>query len=163
MLLLNAPLRILVLCTGNSARSQMAEALFNSMGKGRIVAESAGSQPAGDVNPLAISTLIEHGLMWSRHPPRSLDGLEKQAWDFVITVCDNARESCPVFSARTATAHWGMRDPAEETGSDDKKRAAFNDAYVLLRRRIELMLALPIERLKRATREAKVRAIPGQK
>ena len=156
---MSEPLRVLILCTGNSARSQMAEALFNSMGKGRIVAESAGSSPAARVNPLAISTLAESGVEWRGHAPRGIDGLVEQPWDFVITVCDNAREACPVFPKRTATAHWGMPDPAEHAGTDAERAAAFRDAFRLLRRRIELMLALPIEKLEHAAREAGVRAI----
>lgn len=79
------PLRVLVICTGNSARSQMAEALFNQLGQGRIQAESAGSQPAPRVNPLAIEVLREHGFPWAGHQPRGLDGLERDHWDFVIT------------------------------------------------------------------------------
>jgi len=117
------PLRILILCTGNSARSQMAEALFNTMGGGRVIAESAGSQPAARVNPFAISTLEEHGIHWTGHSPRAMDGLETQPWDYVITVCDHAREACPLFRAQTVTAHWGMRDPAEVLGTDDGNAA----------------------------------------
>jgi len=158
---MSEPLRVLILCTGNSARSQMAEALFNTMGKGRIVAESAGSQPVERINPLAISTLAEAGIEWKGHAPRGLDGLVGRAWDFVITVCDNAKESCPVFPARTATAHWGMPDPAEVSDPEARRRA-FSDAFRLLRRRIELMLALPIEKLELAARQAKVRAIADQ-
>ena len=85
------PLRILVLCTGNSARSQMAEALFNQLGAGRVAAESAGSRPAPRVNPLAIETLAAQGVPWHGHQPRSVDGLEREPWDVVITVCDRAR------------------------------------------------------------------------
>ena len=159
---MSGPLRVLILCTGNSARSQMAEALFNSMGKGRIVAESAGSQPAARVNPFAIETLEHFKIPFAAHPPRGLDGLDRQHWDFILTVCDRARESCPVFPGRPMTAHWGMTDPAEVEGSDDAKRKAFRDAFVLLRRRVELMLALPIESLERMMLEAKLRAIADQ-
>ncbi len=148
---MSEPVRVLILCTGNSARSQMAEALFSTMGKGRIVAESAGSSPAARVNPLAISTLAESGIDWRGHPPRGLDGLVERPWDFVITVCDNAREACPVFPKRTATAHWSTPDPTDAAG--------FRDAFRLLRRRVDLMLALPLEKLEHAAREAKVRAV----
>src|SRR5918997_1160966 len=89
--------RVLILCTGNSARSQIAEALFNHKGRGRLLAESAGSQPAARVNPYAIDVLRESGIEWQGHQPRGLDGLDREHWDFVITVCDKARESCPVF------------------------------------------------------------------
>ena len=156
------PFRVLVLCTGNSARSQMAETLFNKLGAGRVVAESAGSQPAARVNPLAIETLAEHGLAWAGHPPRGIDGLEKEPWDFVITVCDRAREACPVFPGQPMLAHWGMDDPAEAVGDEAARRTAFRDALILLRRRIELMLALPMEKLERMALEARVRAIGAQ-
>jgi arsenate reductase len=154
-----APLRVLVLCTGNSARSQMAEALFNRLGAGRIVAESAGSQPAPRVNPLAIATLSEHGFEWAGHQPRSMSGLEREPWDFVITVCDKAREACPYFPGHPVLAHWGMPDPAEVVGEETKRRAAFRDAFTLLRRRVELMLALPLETLERMALDGRVRAI----
>jgi len=153
------PLRVLVLCTGNSARSQMAETLFNQLGHGRIQAESAGSRPALRVNPLAVEVLTEHGLAWSGHPPRGLDGLEREPWDFVITVCDRAKEACPIFPGQPVLAHWGMPDPADVGGDDATRRAAFREAYVLLRRRVELMLALPLEKLERMALEARVRAI----
>jgi len=155
------PMRILVLCTGNSARSQMAEVLFNELGRGRIRAESAGSQPAPRVNPLAIETLREGGFAWHGHQPRGVNGLEREPWDFVITVCDKARESCPVFPGQPMLAHWGMPDPAEVVGDEARRRAAFRDALLLLRRRVELMLALPLDKLERMALEARVRAIGG--
>jgi protein-tyrosine-phosphatase len=154
-----APLRVLVLCTGNSARSQMAEALFNQLGRGRIHAESAGTFPAPRVNPLAIQALAEHGLAWAGHQPRGLDGLERDPWDFVITVCDKARESCPIFPGQPMLAHWGMPDPADVVGDEATRRAAFREALLLIRRRVELMLALPLEKLERMALEARVRAI----
>ena len=156
-------LRVLVLCTGNSARSQMAEALFNRLGHGRVVAESAGSKPAPRVNPFAIETLEQARITWAGHAPRGLDGLEKEHWDFVITVCDKAKEACPVFPGQPVVAHWGMPDPAEVIGPDDAKRAAFLDAFTLIRRRVELMMALPIEKLERLALEARVRAIGAQR
>ncbi len=159
-----APLRVLVLCTGNSARSQMAEALFNRLGAGRVHAESAGSRPAPHVNPLAIDALAEHGVAWAGHPPRGLDGLEREHWDLVITVCDKAKESCPIFPGRPAQAHWGMADPAEVVGDEAARRAAFREALRLLRRRVELLLALPLETLGRTALESGIRAIgePGE-
>jgi arsenate reductase len=153
------PLRVLILCTGNSARSQMAEALLNTLGRGRIAAESAGSRPAPRVNPLAIEALARHGITWRGHQPRSVDGLEKEPWDAVITVCDKAREACPVFPGHPALAHWGMDDPAEVVGSDEVRREAFWKASLLLRKRAELMLSLPLEKLERLVMEAKLRAI----
>src|SRR5919197_1075683 len=127
-------MRVLFLCTGNSARSQMAEALLNSKGAGRFLAESAGSEPAARVNPLATEVLESHGVRWTMHPPRGLDGLEQQSWELVVTVCDRARESCPIFPGHPVMAHWGMPDPAEVAGEAAVKRAAFRDAFVLLSR-----------------------------
>ena len=156
------PLHVLVLCTGNSARSQMAEALFNQLGGGRIRAESAGTQPAPRVNPLAVAALAEHGIPWAGHAPRNLDGLTTGHWDLVITVCDKARESCPIFPGQPMAAHWGMSDPAEVVGDEAKRRAAFRDAYTLLKRRVELLLALPLETLERMAMEARIRAIGAE-
>jgi arsenate reductase (thioredoxin) len=152
-------LRVLFLCTGNSARSQMAEAILNARGKGRFHAESAGSKPAARVNPFAVETMREWGIQWAGHPPRGSDGLEREPWDFVITVCDKAKESCPIFPGQPVIAHWGMPDPADVVGDDDAKRAAFRDAFLLLGRRIDLLLALPIEELGRLALEARIRAI----
>jgi arsenate reductase (thioredoxin) len=153
------PLRLLFLCTGNSARSQMAEAYLNFKGKGRFHAESAGSHPAGLVNPRALDTLARHRVPWAGHAPRSVEGLEKQSWDFVITVCDRAKESCPIFPGQPVLAHWGMEDPAEVHGPEDVKQRAFDHAFGILARRIDLLLALPIEKLAPLALEARVRAI----
>lgn len=153
------PFRLLFLCTGNSARSQMAEAILNQKAKGRIKAESAGSRPAARVNPLALETLEHYSIAWNGHPPRSVDGLENEAWDFVITVCDKAKESCPVFPGQPMLAHWGMPDPAEVVGDEATRRAAFREAFLLLSRRIDLLLALPLEQLERLAVESKVQAI----
>lgn len=152
-------MRILFLCTGNSARSQMAEAILNAKAGGRLVAESAGSQPAGRVNPLAIETLRDYGIAWQGHAPRVVDGLERERWDFVVTVCDRAKEACPIFLGQPVLAHWGMPDPALVQGDGAAKRAAFRDAYIVLNRRIDLLLALPLERLERLALEARVQAI----
>ena len=154
-----APLRVLVLCTGNSARSQMAEALFNHLGRGRIRAESAGTQPRPQAHPLAVAALKDHGIDWRGRQPRGVEGLERQHWDFVITVCDRAKEACPIFPAQPVLAHWGMPDPAEVEGDEATRFAAFRAALVLIARRIELMLALPLEKLERLALEARVRAI----
>lgn len=153
--------RLLFLCTGNSARSQMAEAILNAKGKGRFEAASAGSTPAARVNPWALQTLRDMHVPWAGHEPRSVDGLESEHWDFVITVCDRAKESCPIFPGQPVLAHWGMPDPAEVEGDDATKRAAFRDTFLLLSRRIELLLALPIEKLERLALESRVQAIGG--
>src|SRR5687768_661865 len=94
------PLRLLFLCTGNSARSQIAEALLQQKGRGRFIAGSAGSRPAAAVNPLAIAVLEEHGIPWRGHTPKSVDDVLGERWDFVITVCDRAKESCPIFPGK---------------------------------------------------------------
>lgn len=151
--------RVLFLCTGNSARSQMAEAILNRKGRALFHAESAGSHPAARVNPYAIETMRDYDITWAGHPPRSVEGLERERWDFVLTVCDRAKESCPVFPGQPVLAHWGMPDPAEVAGDDAAKRVAFRDAFLLLNRRIDLLLALPIEKLERLALEARVQAI----
>lgn len=142
---------VLFLCTHNSARSVLAESLLNGLSKGRFRAFSAGSHPGGKVNPFAIELLDKSGLPTA--------GLHSKSWDefaaadapvmnFVFTVCDNAAgETCPFWPGQPMTAHWGVEDPAEVTGSDDEKRAAFRRALTILKRRIELLLALPIEKL----------------
>ena len=154
-----SPLRILVLCTGNSARSQIAEALLTTKSRGRFLAASAGSRPAARVNPFAVEVLTEAGIDWRGRTPRGMDGLDREHWDFVITVCDRAKESCPYFPGHPVLAHWGMPDPAEVEGSDDAKRAAFRDTFVTLSRRIDLLLALPVEKLERLALEHRVKEI----
>ena len=137
----------------------MAEAILNMKGKGRFEAASAGSRPATQVNPYAIQMLKEFKIPWSGHAPRSIDGLEREHWDFVITVCDRAKEACPIFPGQPVLAHWGMADPAEVDGDDAGKRTAFREAFLLLSRRIDLLLALPFEKVERLAMEARVRAI----
>lgn len=142
---------VLFLCTGNSARSQIAEALLNKKAHGRFIAASAGSRPAARVNPFAIQALREIGIDWAGHEPCSIDAIIGQRFDFVITVCDNAKEACPILPGHPIHAHWGMEDPAEVEGTDAEKAHAFAAARVLIGRRIDLMLALPIEKLERLT------------
>jgi arsenate reductase len=159
MRIVRLPYRVLFLCTGNSARSQIAEALLSRRGRGRFAAESAGSRPAAQVNPLAVEALREIGIGWSGRTPRGVDGLETEHWDFVITVCDRAREACPIFPGQPVLAHWGMADPADVAGSEEHRLAAFRQAVILLGRRIDLFLALPVEKLEHLALEARVRAI----
>lgn len=154
--------RILILCTGNSARSQIAEALLSRKGSGRFEVASAGSRPAPRVNPWAVRVLEEHGIPWGGRTPRGLDGLEHEQWDFVITVCDRARESCPIFPGTPVLAHWGMPDPAEVEGSDAEKLRAFRETYITLDRRLDLLLSLPVEKLDRLVLEREVQAIGGR-
>lgn len=155
------PLSVLFLCTGNSARSQIAEALLATRSKGRFRVGSAGVRPARAVNPFAVETLRERGIDWTGYAPKTIDAIEGQRWDFVITVCDNAKESCPIFPGQPVFAHWGMPDPAEVTGDDAKQREAFRLTALLLARRIDLLLALPLETLERRAQEARLRAIGG--
>ena len=135
------PIRVLFLCTGNSARSQMAEALLNQKGEGRFHAESAGSHPAPRVNPHAVSALSDVGIAWSGRAPRSVEGLRQEPWDFIITVCDHAKEACPVFPGRPTFAHWGLDDPAAVQGTAEETTRAFEQARDLLVRRIDEFLA----------------------
>ena len=158
----NRPLRVLFLCTGNSARSQIAEAILNRKGAGRFSAYSAGSHPAETVNPLALEVLEESGYQWRGHPPRGLGGLESEHWDFVITVCDNARESCPIFPGQPVLAHWGMQDPAAVSGTREARLTAFRIALTLINRRIDLFLNLPIEKLERLALQRRVEAIGSE-
>ena len=137
----------------------MAEAVLNHAGKGRFEAESAGSRPAARVNPLAIDVLNEAGIEWRGHPPRGLDGLDGERWDLVITVCDHAREACPVFPGQPAQGHWGMPDPAAREGDETDRRAAFTQSLGTLTRRIDLLLALPVEQMERSMLAARVQAI----
>jgi len=153
------PLRVLFVCTGNSARSQMAEAVLNRKGRGLFEAHSAGSRPAERVHPFAIAALREAGIEWSGHPPRGLDGLDSEHWDLVITVCDDARETCPIFPGQPVLAHWGMPDPAAAEGDEPTRRAAFSTALALISRRIDLLLALPFEKEKPVALQARVEAI----
>jgi arsenate reductase len=147
------PQNVLFLCTGNSARSILAEALMNGLGGGRFIAHSAGSHPGGRVNPFAIELLQKNGLPTAALRSKSWDEFAVPGappLDFVFTVCDNAAgEACPVWPGHPATAHWGVADPAAVAGSDDDKRRAFLYAMAVLRRRIELFLRLPHERLDR--------------
>jgi arsenate reductase len=136
------PLRVLFLCTGNSARSQMAEVILNHKGKGRFHAESAGSQPAARINPYAVATMRSYGFEWAGHQPRSVDGLEREPWDFVITVCDRAKEACPFFPGQPILAHWDVEDPAGVQGSEEQKRRAFDLAWQTLSRHIDLLLEM---------------------
>ena len=153
---------VLILCTGNSARSVLGEVLFNSLGKGKFKAYSAGSKPAGKVNPGAIEWLQAHG--------HSTEGLRSKSWDefsksdapefdFIFTMCDNAAgETCPLWLGHPATAHWGIPDPAHIEG-DEARRAAFSKAAEQLARRIGLFMALPIEKLDKLALKDKLNEI----
>jgi arsenate reductase len=153
-------LNVLFLCTGNSARSILAESYLNTAGKGRFAAYSAGSHPAGKVNPFALDLVRKN-----RMPT---DGLRSKSWDefakpdaprfdFVFTVCDNAAgEVCPVWPGQPVSAHWGVDDPAAATGSDDDKRRAFLRAFSELSARINIFMSLPLEKLDRLVLKRKL-------
>jgi protein-tyrosine-phosphatase len=154
---------VLFLCTGNSARSIMAEAILDKLGQGRFHAHSAGSQPKGQVNPQALRLLQSLG--------HDTSGLRSKSWsefaspdapalDFVITVCDNAAgETCPVWPGRPMTAHWGVPDPAEAKGSEAEVALAFKDAYRMLHRRIGIFIALPIRSLDNLSLQRRLKEI----
>lgn len=133
--------RILVLCTGNSCRSIMAEAIINSLGAGRYVAVSAGSNPTGYVHPKSIETLERHGISVSNPTSKSWDEFAGEHFDLVITVCDAAAaESCPAFLGKHEKLHWSTPDPAKATGTEEEINAAFDEAFTLLKQRIETEL-----------------------
>jgi len=160
---LQRPYNILVLCTGNSARSIIGEALFNTMGAGRFQAYSAGSHPSGRVNPFAIEQVRELG-----YP---VDNLRSKSWDefaapgapemdFVVTVCDKAAgEMCPLWPGQPVTAHWGFPDPVAVEGTDEEKRAAFAQTLRQIRNRVQLFLSLPLETLDRMAIENRMREL----
>ena len=153
----------LFICTGNSARSIIAEALLNSMGRGRFKAYSAGSHPKGAVHPLAIQALEAVHV--------GAEGFRSKGWeefasadapqmDFVFTVCDQAAgEVCPVWPGQPMSAHWGMPDPAAVEGTEEVKRKAFRDTVVTIKRRLDLMLSLPLESLDRLALQHEVKKI----
>ena len=153
----------LFLCTGNSARSIMAEAILNKLGAGRFRAYSAGSQPKGKVNPNTIVLLSGLGYDTSAFRSKSWSEFAKPgapALDFVFTVCDNAAgEVCPVWPGQPMTAHWGVPDPAEATGTAAEIAFAFKDVYRMLHRRIEVFVALPIRSLDQLSLQSKLSEI----
>lgn len=160
---MNPPYHVLFLCTGNSARSILAEALLNQLGHDRFVAHSAGSQPAGAVNPYALALLEKNGLDVSTLRSKSWDEFERPdapALDLVITVCDSAAgETCPVWPGHPVTAHWGIPDPAAVQTSHEAKTKAFHDAHEMLRHRISLLVNLPVTRLDRMSLQQTLRDI----
>jgi arsenate reductase len=147
------PWNILILCTGNSARSIMAEALLNALGGGRVRAFSAGSHPAGRVNPYALELLEDQGLDTTALRSKSWDEFAAPGApeiDIVVTVCDNAAgEACPVWPGRPVTGHWSLADPAAASGSEEDVRHAFMQAYALLAERILMLLSLSFEEMDR--------------
>ena len=142
------PIKVLILCTGNSARSIIGEYLLRRKGKGRFEAYSAGARPTGKVNPLATWVLHErYGIEATDARSKSWDEFKDVPFDCVITVCDNAKESCPVWPGKPILAHWGSPDPAGVEGSEDQKKRAFIDVASQISRRIDLLCALPTSKL----------------
>ena len=154
------PYHVLFLCTGNSARSILAEAILSRLGSGRFVAHSAGSQPKGEVNPHAIALLKSLNYRVDGFRSKSWDEFAKSGApkiDFVFTVCDNAAsEVCPVWPGQPVTGHWGVPDPAAAEGSEAVIAQAFSDAYRMLANRIGAFVALPVESLDRLSLQKRI-------
>ena len=157
------PFNVLFLCTGNSARSILAETTLNHLGKGRFKAYSAGSHPSGKLNPLVLEHLRSEGLSTAGARSKSWDEFAKPGaprMDFVITVCDDAAgEACPVWPGHPVTAHWGVEDPARCMDDPAKAKKVIADAARVLRNRIRLLVSLPIAELDRMALESSARAI----
>ena len=147
----DTPYNALFICTGNSARSILAEGLLNALGEGRFQACSAGSDPKGEVHPLALATLERLGLPSAGYRSKSWDEFatpQTPVFDFIFTVCDSAAgEACPLWPGKPVTAHWGVPDPAAVEGGEEAQREAFMSAAMTLRQRIEQLLSLPLQRL----------------
>ena len=158
---------VLFLCTGNSARSVMAEAILNQLGGGLFRGHSAGSHPTGAVNPFALELLERNRFRVDGLRSKSWDefaGPDAPAMDFVLTVCDKAAgEVCPVWPGQPMSAHWGVEDPAEATGSDEDKQRAFADVFMTLRTRVGLLVNLPIEKLDRLSLQKELHSIARQR
>lgn len=154
---------VLFLCTGNSARSILAESVLRKIGAGKFNAYSAGSQPKGNVNPMALDVLVGHKFPTEGLRSKSWDefaGAEAPQFDFIFTVCDNAAgESCPVWPGKPMTAHWGIEDPAAVEGTDAEKRIAFTTALRYMKLRIAAFAALPLKSLERISLTAKLQEI----
>jgi arsenate reductase len=157
------PLNVLFLCTGNSARSVMAEAILNKIGQGKFQAYSAGSQPKGRVHPQTLRLLTSLGYDVSQLRSKSWDEFAKPGAppiDFIFTVCDNAAgEACPIWPGKPATAHWGIADPAEATGTEAEVAVAFTEAHRMLAQRIGAFAALPLSSLDAMSLQNKLREI----
>jgi arsenate reductase len=146
----NRPLNLLVLCTGNSCRSVLGEALINHLAAGRFHAVSAGSHPIGRINPGALATLARHGLPTEGYVSQSWDEFEDADIDIMISVCDSAAgEACPAYLGKAVRGHWGLSDPGHVKGTEEEVIAAFEATYAVLENRIHKLLALPVESMSR--------------
>jgi arsenate reductase len=154
---------VLFLCTGNSARSVMAEVLLNELGEGRFAAFSAGSHPAGQVNPFTLELLVKNGYPVANLRSKSWDEFAAPGaphMDFVITVCDSAAgEVCPYWPGQPMSAHWGFEDPAAFQGTDDEKRAKFQSVYHQIANRLKILVSIPLARLERIALQKKLKEI----
>jgi len=145
---LKPPFKVLILCTGNSARSILGEYLLREKGRGRFEVHSAGSHPTGRVNPLAVRTLRDkYGLDASGARSKSWDEFKDVKFDFVITVCDNAKEACPIWPGQPMIAHWGSPDPAGAEGTEEERYRLFVTVASQIARRVELFCAFPDDKL----------------
>ncbi len=154
------PYKVLFLCTGNSARSVFGEYLLRRIGGSRFESYSAGSFPTGKVNPHAVEVLNDvYNIDANEARSKSWEEFKDIRFDFVITVCDNARESCPIWPGQPIVAHWGMEDPAEATGTNDEILRVFRHTAYQLQRRMELFVALPVDKLDRLKLERAVKGI----
>ena len=157
-------LSVLFLCTHNSARSQIAEAIMTSKvarrAPGRYRVGSAGSNPGRAVHPGAIRALQRYGIEWTGKRPKSIDAVCAEPWDLIITVCDGARETCPTMPGQPAFAHWGMDDPSDVLGAGQDR--AFDETCVYLGRRIDLLFSIPFETLERRALELRVQKIADE-
>jgi len=162
----NTTYNVLFICTGNSARSILAEGILNELGQGRFRAYSAGSQPKGEVHPLALATLERMHMPTTGYRSKSWDEFAAPGapvFDFIFTVCDNAAgEACPLWPGQPMSAHWGVPDPAAAEGTEEQRLRAFKDAALTLRRRIELFLSLPLQRLDATSLQHELRDIGKQ-
>ena len=158
---------VLFICTANSARSIMAEAILNQLGAGRYRAYSAGSQPAGRVNPYALELLQRNRFRTDSLRSKNWEEFaapDAPAMDFVLTVCDNAAgEVCPVWPGQPMSAHWGVPDPAAAQGTEEEKQRAFSDAFITLNRRITIFLALPFDKLDKLSLQSELHRIGSEK
>jgi arsenate reductase len=162
----DATYNVLFICTGNSARSILAEGILNELGKGKFRAFSAGSHPKGEVHPQALATLKRLHMPDTGYRSKSWDEFvapQAPVFDFIFTVCDNAAgEVCPLWPGNPVSAHWGLPDPAAVTGTEEQQVKAFRDTAMMLRRRIELLLSLPLHRLDAMSLQSELRKIGQQ-
>ncbi len=154
--------RVLVLCTGNSCRSVMAEGLLHHHGKDRLLAFSAGSFPTGTVHPMSLATLKRHGISDQGYRSKSWDEFTDQPIDILITVCDNAAgEVCPLFPGSPIKAHWGVPDPAHFKGTQAEIEAEFDRVFSILEKRVKAFLRLPLEKMDKEELRQKLNEIGG--